>query len=152
MQIERRNRMNSLIYFPEMQLFLCKDNTFEKICINFAHKKKIKSEMSPILNFISHNRYWFVIIIGGLLVGVIDDNSFLTRAQYAIQIKELKEQIATYNSQYERDEQKLNEIRRNPKAITKIARENYMMKADDEDIFVLSDDETNDNKENETTE
>ena len=108
--------------------------------------------MSPILNFISHNRYWFVIIIGGLLVGVIDDNSFLTRAQYAIQIKELKEQIATYNSQYERDEQKLNEIRRNPKAITKIARENYMMKADDEDIFVLSDDETNDNKENETTE
>ena len=108
--------------------------------------------MNPILNFISHNRYWFVIIIGGLLVGVIDDNSFLTRAQYAIQIKELKEQIATYNSQYEHDEQKLNEIRRNPKAITKIARENYMMKADDEDIFVLSDDETNDNKENETTE
>ena len=57
-----------------------------------------------------------------------------------------------YNSQYGRDEQKLNELRRNPKAITKIARENYMMKAEDEDIFVLSDDETNNNKENETTE
>ena len=28
----------------------------------------------------------------------------------------------------------------NPKAIEKIARERYFMKADDEDIFVLSDD------------
>lgn len=110
------------------------------------------SRMNPLLSFISHNRYWFVIIIGGLLVGIIDDNSFLTRAQYAVQIKELREQIDTYNSQYARDEQKLNELRRNPKAITKIARENYMMKADDEDIFVLSDDERNDNNENETAE
>ena len=106
------------------------------------------SRMNPVLSFISHNRYWFVVIIGGLLVGVIDDNSFLTRAQYALQIKNLKEQISMYNSQYGRDEQKLNELRRNPKAITK----NYMMKAEDEDIFVLSDDETNNNKENETTE
>lgn len=108
--------------------------------------------MNPVLSFISHNRYWFVIIIGGLLVGVLDENSFLVRAQYALQIKDLQEQIAQYESQYERDEQKLNEIRRNPKAITKIARENYMMKADDEDIFVLSDDETNNKKDNETTE
>lgn len=110
------------------------------------------SRINPVLSFISHNRYWFVIIIGGLLVGVIDDNSFLTRAQYAIQIRDLKEEIEKYNGQYERDKQKLNELHRNPKAITKIARENYMMKADDEDIFVLSDDETNKDTENETTE
>jgi len=109
------------------------------------------SRINPVLSFISHNRYWFVIIIGGLLVGVIDDNSFLTRAQYAIQIRDLKEEIEKYNGQYERDKQKLNELHRNPKAITKIARENYMMKADDEDIFVLSD-EKNNETEDETTE
>ena len=110
------------------------------------------SRINPVLSFISHNRYWFVIIIGGLLGGVIDDNSFLTRAQYAIQIRDLKEEIEKYNGQYERDKQKLNELHRNPKAITKIARENYMMKADDEDIFVLSDDEKNNETEDETTE
>lgn len=110
------------------------------------------SRINPVLSFISHNRYWFVIIIGGLLVGVIDDNSFLTRAQYAIQIRDLKEEIEKYNGQYEHDKQKLNELHRNPKAITKIARENYMMKADDEDIFVLSDDEKNNETEDETTE
>lgn len=107
------------------------------------------SRINPVLNFISHNRYWIVIIIGGLLVGVIDDNSFLTRAQYSLQISELQEQIDKYNNQYEQDEQKLNELRRNPHAITKIARENYMMKANDEDIFVLSDDEKHE-EENET--
>ncbi|MFW5544321.1 MAG: septum formation initiator [Prevotella sp.] len=57
-----------------------------------------------------------------------------------------------YNSQYERDDQKLKELRRNPRAITKIARENYMMKADDEDIFVLSDDEKQETSKNETAE
>ena len=56
-----------------------------------------------------------------------------------MQISELKEQISLYNSQYEEDEAQLKELRRNPKAITKIARERYFMKADDEDIFVLSD-------------
>lgn len=110
------------------------------------------SRINPVWSFISHNRYWIVIIIGGLLVGVIDDNSFLTRMQYGMQINDLNEQIEKYNSQYERDEQKLNELRRNPKAITKIARENYMMKADDEDIFVLSDDEKQEGTDNETTE
>lgn len=109
------------------------------------------SRINPVWSFISHNRYWLVIIIGGLLVGVIDDNSFLTRVQYAVQIRELKEEIGKYEGQYERDKQKLNALHRDPKAITKIARENYMMKADDEDIFVLSDDESND-KGNETAE
>lgn len=111
------------------------------------------SRLNPILSFMSHNRYWIVIIIGGLLVGVVDDNSFLTRMQYAIQINELNEQIEKYETQYEQDEQKLDELRRNPHAITKIARENYMMKADDEDIFVLSDDERQGGEdENETAE
>ena len=37
--------------------------------------------------------------------------------------------------------QRLKELNTNPDAIAKIARERYFMKADDEDIFVLSDDE-----------
>ena len=38
------------------------------------------------------------------------------------------------------DSKRLKELNRNPDAIAKIARERYFMKADDEDIFVLSDD------------
>ena len=92
----------------------------------------------PILNFISHNKYWIVIIFGVLIVGFLDENSLLKHVRNRILVKE---QIDAYNMQYEQDEQKIKELKRNPKAITKIARENYFMKADDEDIFVLSDDQ-----------
>ncbi|MBR1400359.1 MAG: septum formation initiator family protein [Prevotella sp.] len=95
---------------------------------------------NPFYSFLSHNKYWIVLIIGGLIVGVLDENSFYQRIKYELQISELKEQISEFNSQYEKDEAQLKELRRNPKAITKIARERYFMKADDEDIFVLSDD------------
>lgn len=92
--------------------------------------------------FIIRHRYWLVSILGIVIVGFVDDNSFLRRVEYEMQIRDLERRITDYNIIYERDEQKLRELRMNPKAITKIARENYFMKADDEDIFVLSDDET----------
>lgn len=83
-----------------------------------------------------------MIIIGVLITVVIDENSVMQRLKLEMQIRDLKEQIADYNGQYERDQAKLKDLRRNPHAITKIARERYFMKADDEDIFVLSDDIT----------
>jgi len=96
--------------------------------------------LNPIWSFIRHNKYWIVIIIGVLIVSVLDENSFYQRIKYELQIRDLEDQISAYNAQYERDEAQLRELRRNPKAITKIARERYFMKADDEDIFVLSED------------
>ena len=90
--------------------------------------------------FVSHNKYWIVVIIGVLIVGVVDENSFYRRMKNNMQITELREQINQFNERYEKDEAQLRELRRNPKAITKIARERYFMKAYDEDIFVLSDD------------
>jgi len=78
--------------------------------------------------------------VGVLIVGFVDENSFLKRIDYEFQIRDLKSQIEAYNRRYESDSRQLHELNRNPKAIQKIARERYFMKADDEDIFVLSDD------------
>ena len=52
-----------------------------------------------------------------------------------------KHDIAKYKKQYYSDMQRLKDLNTSPDAIAKIARERYFMKADDEDIFVLSDDE-----------
>lgn len=98
------------------------------------------SNLNPIGKFFIHNRYWIVAILGVLIVGVLDENSFMKRVKLEMQINDLKMQITDFNTQYEEAEMKLKQLRMNPKAITKIARENYFMKADDEDIFVLSDD------------
>lgn len=98
------------------------------------------SKLNPIWNFIGHNKYWIVIILGVLIVGFVDDNSILQHTRYQMQINDLEDQIKDYNERYERDNARLRELRTNPRAITKTAREKYFMKADDEDIFVLSTD------------
>ncbi len=108
--------------------------------------------LNPLWNFIGHNKYWIVAFLGILIVGFIDENSLLQHVRHKMEISDLEGQIDYYNSLYEKDEAKIKELRRNPKAFTKIARENYFMKSDDEDIFVLSDDENNNTHGNETTE
>ena len=93
-----------------------------------------------VLRFLSRFKFHIVIILGILIVGVLDENSFLKRVRLESKISDLKEQIDEYNSRYEDNMARLRELETNPKAIEKIARERYFMKADDEDIFVLSDD------------
>lgn len=108
--------------------------------------------LGSVWKFLSHNKYWIVIFLGVVIVGFLDDNSFLQRMEQEFQIRDLKSQIEEYNNRYETDSRQLRELNRNPKAIEKIARERYFMKADDEDIFVLSDDTRSTVTENETTE
>ena len=117
---------------------------FSHLSLSLHGQKEIENQMKriyPILNFIGHNKYWIVTILGVLIVVFLDENSIMKHARNRMLIRELEEQIEAYNESYERDEQQLKELQRNPRAITKIAREKYFMKADDEDIFVLSDDE-----------
>ena len=99
------------------------------------------SRFNHILNLLAHYKYLIVLVVGTLIVGMLDANSVLKRIQLDLQIGDLKAEIEKYNNQYEADARQLNELRRHPQAIEKIARERYFMKADDEDIYVLSDDE-----------
>ena len=94
-----------------------------------------------VLRFLSRFKFHIVIILGILIVGVLDENSFLKRIEYAYQIDDLKTEIQKYNRQYHHDTQQLRDLKRDPKAVARIARERYFMKADNEDLFVLSDDE-----------
>ena len=100
-------------------------------------------------------KYAVVAIAGVVIVGFLDDNSFWSHFKNMQRISELQEETEKYNADYRRDQARIRELDRNPKAMEKIARERYFMKADDEDIFVLSDDGEVENplqKKNETTE
>ena len=85
-------------------------------------------------------KYAVVAIAGVVIVGFLDDNSFWSHFKNMQRINELKEETNKYNADFRRDQARIRELDRNPKAMEKIARERYFMKADDEDIFVLSDD------------
>lgn len=94
-----------------------------------------------IYRFFSRFKFHIVIIFGALIVGVLDENSFMKRIEYAYQIDDLKAEIRKYDRQYQHDTQQLKDLKTDSDAIARVARERYFMKADNEDIFVLSDDE-----------
>ena len=82
-------------------------------------------------------KYAVVCVAAVLIVGFLDENSLWNHLKNRERIEELTEEKARFNAAYERDKAKIRELDRNPKAMEKIARERYFMKTDDEDIFVL---------------
>lgn len=113
----------------------------------------MSKRLGIIWNYLAYYKYLIVIVVGVLVVGVIDDNSIRQHIRYQIQIAGLRSEIDKYNAQLEKDTRLLKEMRKGPQVFGKIARERYFMKADNEDIFVLSSDipdepEEEDNLEN----
>lgn len=97
-------------------------------------------KLNIVWGMIAHYKYVIVIVLGIVLIGFVDDNSFVQRVKYDLQISELKDQIKAYDETHAKNAEALHELKRDPKTIEKIAREKYFMKTDDEDVFVLSDD------------
>lgn len=100
----------------------------------------MSKRLGIIWNYLAHYKYLIVIVVGVLVVGVVDDNSIRQHIRYQIQIAGLRSEIDKYNAQLEKDTRLLKEMRKGPQIFGKIARERYFMKADNEDIFVLSSD------------
>ena len=86
-------------------------------------------------------KYAVVCVAAVLIVGFLDENSIWSHFKNQRRISELEEEIDKYNAAFERDQTQIRQMSKDPKAMEKIARERYFMKADDEDIYVLSDDE-----------
>jgi len=86
-------------------------------------------------------KYVSVCILGIIIVGFLDENSVWAHLRNQQHIQQLADETEMYNERFRRDQAKIRELDKDPKAMEKIARERYFMKADDEDIFVLSDDE-----------
>ncbi len=112
----------------------------------------MKIQTKTIIQFISHYKYLIVVAIGLLLVGVVDEYSVVRMLKYNGQINQLEGEIEKYNKLDKAASDQLQELRRNPKAIEKIARERYFMKADDEDIYVITSDKDLESQSNAKTE
>lgn len=110
--------------------------------------------LSKLWNFAGRFKYAIVIVLGVLFVGVFDENSVLKRVEYGYQIDDPQDEITKYNNMYRDASARLYDLRHDARAIGRVARERYFMKANDEDIFVLSDDEkpTDKDTEDETVE
>ncbi|MDO5522593.1 MAG: septum formation initiator family protein [Bacteroidia bacterium] len=65
------------------------------------------------------------------------DSSLLKRLKYENEIRDLKTQIEYYRNQTEVDRAKLNELQSSLENLEKYARENYLMKKDNEEVFII---------------
>ena len=70
----------------------------------------------------------------------LDENSIIRRLSYTREGMLLREEISKYRSEYEENTKRLNELQADSSAIERIAREKYLMKKPNEDIFVFEDD------------
>lgn len=104
--------------------------------------KKTKEILLKIVR-IKALKYIIVAIVGVVVVGFMDENSVLSHLQNEERIGELKQEIARYRKDHERDEAKLKALDSDRKAVERVAREKYFMKKAGEDIFVLSTDRKN---------
>ena len=86
-------------------------------------------------------KYAVVSIVGVLLVGFLDDNSMWSHIKNLQRIDELMAEKERYNAEFRRDQAQIHQLQSNTKAMEKVARERFFMKTDEEDIFVLSDDQ-----------
>lgn len=118
---------------------------FYSLIRNFvAEKGKKMKKLKRLLVRIYHVKalkYALVTLVAVILIGFVDENSVWHHFQNKQKISELQDEIKQYLDEHERNKEQIEKLESNPKAIEKIARERYFMKADDEDIFVLGDDQ-----------
>lgn len=93
-------------------------------------------------NYIRRYKYLAAILVFLLIIGFLDENSLYTRYQRNVEIGTLKSEIDKYQAQYEAETAQLEALQNSPVAVEKMARERYLMKRPDEDIFVFMTDST----------
>lgn len=94
-------------------------------------------KLITIWSFIRRHKYLITIGVFAIIIGFLDENSLFRRFQYEREISQLKDEIEKYRVDYEENTKRLNEINSNPDAIEQIAREKYLMKKPNEDIYVF---------------
>ena len=93
-------------------------------------------------------KYWIFklkyVVALAIFLGVITfvgDSWWLNRIVQKQEISKLKSEIDDYNRKFEQDKKTLDALKHDEKAIRDVARSRYYMKTDDEDIFIIEDNE-----------
>lgn len=97
-------------------------------------------KLASLWAFVRRRKYLITLVLFALLVGFLDENSIVRRLGYAREESRLREEINNYRTEYEENTRRLNELAVDSGAIERIAREKYLMKKPNEDIYVFEED------------
>ncbi len=96
--------------------------------------------VKKIFNII-RNKYLLTII--GLVVWIVffDKNDLKTQLKLRDDVKKLQEERNYYAAEIKQITSDISELNTNPETLEKFAREKYLMKKDNEDVFVIVEEE-----------
>ncbi len=83
------------------------------------------------------NKYVLVLAVFVVWVVFFDENNLMKHRQNLEELAQLQAQVDFYKNKIEADKRKLYELQTNDENLEKFAREQFLMKKADEDIFVI---------------
>ena len=95
------------------------------------------SKLITVWKYIRQHKYLITIAAFLVIIVFLDENSLIQRQKHQQEINTLKAEIERYRQQFEENTRKLKELTSNPEAMEKIAREKYLMKRPNEDVFIF---------------
>ncbi len=83
------------------------------------------------------NKFFIVTIAFIVWMLFFDKNDIISQYEYHQQVNDLKKERDFYKLETEKVSKDLDELTSNPEKLEKFAREKYLMKKDNEDVFVI---------------
>ena len=84
-----------------------------------------------------YNKYLIAIAVFVVWMLFFDRNDMLTQMERRKELRALQNSKDYYTQQIHDERRSLQDLKNNPTAIEKLAREKYLMKRDNEDIFII---------------
>lgn len=95
-------------------------------------EKKGKKRKSLLLN-----KYLIVFVVYTVFLTFFDEHNLLQRWQAYRKINRLEEELEFYRNEIKATKQKKNELQSSNQNLEKFAREQYLMRKENEDIFII---------------
>ena len=86
-------------------------------------------------------KYVIALIVFIVAIGFVGESSIVNRIAQQQEISRLKGEIDDYNRKFEQDKKTLHALKNDPEAIKEVARSRYFMKTDNEDIFIVEEED-----------
>jgi len=83
------------------------------------------------------NKYSIAAVLFLIWLAFFDQNNLVERLQNKKELRQLKEDKVYYQEKIKENAERLKELKTNKDNLEKFAREQYLMKRDNEDVFVI---------------
>ena len=95
--------------------------------------KKLKILFLPLIK----NKYLLALTVFSVWLVFFDNNNLIVRRRLLRETRQLKNDSEYYRQRIIADSTRLSELMKDSESLEKFAREQYLMKKDNEDIFVI---------------